>query len=126
MRLAAGDGSDALDEVEDGRCRMPLLGEHSFDDGRGLGLGEAALPQELGAVVVGASDDRSARGLDAADERRRRGVGEARQRWSRFAREAVRGVFRVPDDDLLKVLDAPEIAVLADGAELCPARDYVL
>ena len=81
-------------------------------------LREAALAQELGAVLVGAGDDLRTRRLDAVDERRGAGIGESRQRRHRLVREARGGVFRVADGDLLEVLDAPEIAVLADGAEI--------
>ena len=89
-----------------------------FDDLRRLGLGEAALAQEVGAVLVGAGDDLLPRRLDAVDERHGRGIGETRQRRRRLMREARGGVFGVADGDLLEILDAPQIAILADGAEI--------
>src|SRR5690606_16608396 len=53
------------------------------------------------------------RGADALDEGRGRGLGEAGQRRGGLMREAGGSVFRVADGDLLEVLDAPEVAVLA-------------
>ena len=55
---------------------------------------------------------------DHVDERHRRGVGEGQQRRGGLVREARRGVLRMPDGDLLEVLDAPEIAVLADRPQV--------
>lgn len=118
LRFAPRDCGDALNEVEDAPGRAAFLGEHGLDDLGRLGLREAALLQEFGAVLVGARDDLLPCRADALDERRRRGVGKARQRRGRLMRKAVRGVFGMPDRDLLDVLDAPEIAVLADGAEI--------
>ena len=85
-------------------------------------LREAALAQEFAAVLVGAGDDLLPRRLDAVDEGHGRGIGETGQRRGRFMGEARGGVFGVADGDLLEILDAPEIAVLADGAEI-EARD---
>src|SRR5262249_23709323 len=84
---------------------------------RRLGFGEATLAKELAAVVVSAGDDLLPRRLDAVHERHRRGIGEAGQRWRRLVGEARGGVFRVANRDFLEILDAPEIAVLADGSE---------
>lgn len=67
MRLGAGDGGDALDEVEDAFRLPSFLGEHGFDNGRGLGLGEPALPQEFGAIGIGASHNRSTHRPDPVD-----------------------------------------------------------
>ena len=61
---------------------------------------------------------RSPRGLDTGDERRGRGIGKARQRGCRLMRETLRGELGMPDGDFLEILDAPEIAVHADGAEI--------
>ena len=57
MLLVARYPGDPLDEVEDGRRRMPFFIEHRADDLRGLSIREAALAQEGGAVVVIASDN---------------------------------------------------------------------
>ena len=65
LGLAAGDRGDALDEVEDTLRRMALLGQHGLDDLRRLGLAEAALAQEVGAILVGARDDALASRPDA-------------------------------------------------------------
>ena len=45
-------------------------------------------------------------------------LGEAAQRRGRLMGEAGGGVFRVPDRDLLEILDAPEVAVLADRPQV--------
>ena len=86
------------------------------------GLREAALAQEVGPVLVVAGDDPLPRRLDAVDEGSGEELAKLRQRRRRLLREARGGVFRMPDGDLLEILDAPEIAVLAHGAEV-EARD---
>ena len=48
---------------------MTLLGQNGLDDPRRLRLAEAALAQEVGAILVGARDDAFARRPDAFDER---------------------------------------------------------
>lgn len=81
-------------------------------------LREPALAQEFFPVFVCSRDDLLAGGSNAVDEGGRRGVGIAGERRGGLMREARRGVFRVPDVDLLEVLDAPEVAVLADCAQV--------
>ena len=118
LRLRSRDRRDALNEVEDAFRRMAFLGQYHLDDLRGLRLAEAALAQEVGPILVGARDDPLPRGPDTVDEGRGRGVYEVREGRGRFTGEAVRGVLGMPDPDLLEVLDAPEIAVLADRPEI--------
>ena len=72
VRLIARDRSDALDEVENGLGLAAFLGEHRLDDLRRLGLAEAALPQKLGPILVGARDYPVTGLGDAVDE----GCGE--------------------------------------------------
>jgi hypothetical protein len=83
-----------------------------------LGSGKPALLQEFVAVLVRARDDLLLGGLDAGDEGRRRGIGETGQGWRGFVREARRGVFGVPNGDLLKVLDAPQVAIHGNRAQV--------
>src|SRR6185437_16346274 len=52
--LVARDGGDALHEVKDALRFAPFLGQNRLDDLSRLGLREAALAQELAAVIVGA------------------------------------------------------------------------
>ena len=66
--LVAGDGGDALDEVEYALGLAAFLGQHRLDDLRRLALGEAALTQKFVAVLIGAGDDLLPRCLDAVDE----------------------------------------------------------
>ncbi len=66
--LVACEGGDALHEIEDALGLAPFLSQHGLDDLRGLSLGEAALAQELAAVVIGAGDNLFPRRLDAVDE----------------------------------------------------------
>src|SRR4029077_3259816 len=101
MCLVACHRGDALHEVEDGFGPATLLGNHGLDDLRGLTLAEAALAQEVLAILIRPGDDALPRSTDAVDEWHRRGVGEARQRRRRFLRETRRGIFRMPDRDLL-------------------------
>ena len=96
----------------------PSSSRTAGDHLRRLRLAEAALAQEVLAILVLAGDDPFARRLDARDERRGRGLGEARQRRRRLVGEALGGELAVPDADFLEPLDAPEIAVHADGAEI--------
>ncbi len=118
LRLGPRDRRNALDEVEHALGQTAFFGQHRLDDLAGLRLGEAALAQEISAVLIAARDDPLACGADALDEGLRRGVGEVGERWRRFMREAVGGIFGMPDTDPLEVLDAPQVAVLADGAEI--------
>lgn len=69
-------------------------------------------------ILVAARHDPLAGRLDAVDERQRRGTGEVRQRWRRLMSEAVGGIFGMADDDLLEILHAPEVSILADRAEV--------
>lgn len=85
--LVPGDSGDALNEIEYTLGLAPFLGQHRLNDLGGLGFGEAALAQELTAVVVGAGDDLFPRRLDAVDEGHGRGIGEAGQRRRRFVGE---------------------------------------
>ena len=57
MGLVPRDGGDALHEIEDAFGRAAFLGKHGLDDLSRLGLREAALAQELAAILVGAGDD---------------------------------------------------------------------
>ena len=57
MCLVARDRRDALHEVEDALRLAAFLGQYGLDDLRRLGFREAALAQELGAIVVIAGDD---------------------------------------------------------------------
>ncbi len=118
MRLVAGDRRDPLDEVEDARRRVALLGEHRLDDLRRLPFREATAPQEVAAVLVGFGHDPLARRPDALDEGTGRGVGEIHQRRRRLVGEARGGVFGMADGDLLEVLDTPQVPVLAHGAQI--------
>jgi hypothetical protein len=118
LRPAAREGGDALDEVEHGFGRTSFLGQYRVHDLGGLGLPEPALAQEIGAVLVRPRDDALARLPNAVDEWQRRGVRKPGQRGCNFMREAVRRIFAVPDADLFKILNTPEVAVLADGAEI--------
>jgi len=104
MRLATGQGCDALREIKKNCRRSALLMQHGLDDFRGFRLGEPALAQESVAILIAAGDDPLARGLDAGDERRRRGVGEARQGRGGLVGEALRGELGMPDSDLLEIL----------------------
>ena len=118
MGLRPRRSGDALDEVEDGLGRAALLGQHGLDDPPGLGLRETALAQKGRAVLVIARHDLRAGRLDRVQEGCGRGVGEALQRRGGLMGEARGRVFRVPDRDLLEILDAPEVAVLADRAQV--------
>ena len=69
MGLVAGDGGDALDEVENALGLAAFFVQHPLQDFGGLGLAEPALAQEVGSVFVGAGDDLCAGLLDAVDER---------------------------------------------------------
>ena len=109
LSLGPGDRGDALDEVEDALGRAAFFSQHRLNDLVGLRLREAALAQEVGAVLVAAGDDPFACGTDALDERLRRGVGEVGKRRGRLVREAIGGVFGVPDGDLLEVFTGPMI-----------------
>ncbi len=84
----------------------------------GVALREAAPAQELRPVVIGTRHDPLAGGPDAGHEAGGGAVGEARQGGCGFGREAMSGVFRVADDELLELLDTPQVAVGADGAEV--------
>lgn len=88
MRLVAGNGRDALHEVEGALGLTALLGKRGLNDLRRLRLAEAALAQEFGALVVGPRDNAFARGLDAVDERQRRGIGKPLERRRRLVGEA--------------------------------------
>jgi len=112
----AGPGRGSWGSVSLGWAAF--LGEHGLDDFAALRLRETALAQEVGAVFIAAGDDPFACGADALDEGLWRGVRKTRQRRCRLMREAGGGVFGMPDADLLKVFDAPEIAVLADSPEI--------
>src|SRR6266705_4970564 len=57
MRLVARDGGDALHEIEDAFRRAAFLRQHRFYHLGGLGLGEAAATQKLGAILVTACHD---------------------------------------------------------------------
>ena len=118
LRLRPGDGGDALHEIEYGLRRPTFFGEDCLDDSGRLRLGEAPFAEEVGAVIVAVGDDALARCSNAFDEGSRRGVSEAGQRRRRLVREAIGGVFGMSDANFLEVLNAPEIAVLADGAQI--------
>ncbi len=118
MGLVACDGGDALHKIENALGRATFLRQDRVDDLAGLGLREATAAQEVGTILVGARHDPLAGHLDAVDERQRRGVGEVRQRRRGLMGEAIGGVFGVADRDLLEVLDAPQIAVLANRAQI--------
>lgn len=122
LRLRAGDGCDPLHKVEDALGRAAFLGQHRLDDPPRLRLREPAFAQEVLTVFVRPRDDLLPRRADAVDEGRGRGLGEASQRWGGLMGKAGGGVFRVPDLDLLEVLDPLEITVLADRAQV-EARD---
>ena len=68
VRLIAGNGSNALYEIEDALRRPTLFNQHRIDDLARLGFRETAATQELGAILVGACHDPLAGGLDAIDE----------------------------------------------------------
>ena len=93
MRLVTRHRGDPLDEVEYGLRLAALPGEHRLDDLRRLRLAEAALPQKLGPVLVGARDDPLTGLCDAVDEGLRRRVGEAGQRRRGFMSEAEAAYF---------------------------------
>ena len=97
---------------------MTFLHQHLLDDLARLGLREAALAQEIIPVFIGPRYDLLSRGLDAIHKAHRRGVGEARQRRGRFMCKTGSCIFRVADFDFLKILDAPKIAILANGAQI--------
>ena len=69
MRLVAGNGGDALHEIEDRLGRPAFLGQHGVDDLAGLGLRKAAAAQEVGTVLIGACHDSLAGCLYAVYER---------------------------------------------------------
>src|SRR3546814_8928069 len=116
--LGAGEGGDALHEVVDALGRTAFLAVHGCDDLGGLGLGKAPLAQEILAIFVLPGDDALARRLDAVHEAHRRGIREILERRCGLVREAVGREFRVANFDLLEILDAPEVPVHADGAEI--------
>jgi hypothetical protein len=118
MRLGPGERRDPLHEIKDAFRLVIFLAQNRFDDLRRLGFGKAALAQERFAVVVRAGDDPFPCGLDPSDERRRRGIGKARQPGRCLMRETLRREFGMPDRDLLEILDAPQIAIHADRAEI--------
>ena len=72
LGLVARDCGDALHEVEDALGLAAFLSQDGLDDLRRLGFGEAALAQEVAAVLVGAGDDLFPRRSDAVDEGERR------------------------------------------------------
>src|SRR6267378_6247189 len=118
MGLGAGERRDALHEIENALGPAMFFAQHGLDDLRGLRFGETALAQKALAVLVAAGDDPLPRRLDPGDERRRRGIGETRERRCRFVSKTLCGRFGMPDRDLLKILDTPEIAVHADSPEI--------
>src|SRR3546814_5559879 len=79
---------------------------------------KAPLAQEILAIFVLHGDDALARRLDAVHETHRRGIREILERRCGFVREAVGREFRVATFDFLEIIDAPEVPVHADGAEL--------
>ena len=74
------------------------------------------------AILVLARDDLLARRLDAVDEGQGEEFAKSGQGRRRLMGEARGGIFGMADRDLLEILDAPEVAVLADGAQI-KARD---
>src|SRR5689334_3155076 len=91
---------------------------HGLDDSSRLGLGEAALAQEVRTVVIRAGHNALPSRLDAGDEGRRARIGEALQSGGRLMGEARRRVLAVADGDFLEILDAPEVPVLAHRPEI--------
>ncbi len=124
LGLVAREPRDALHEVEDALGRAALFHQHLLDDLAGFGFREAAFAQEVIPVLVCPRDDLLPRRLDAVHEALWRGIGKPRQRRGRLMGEARRRVFRVADLDLLKILDTPEVAVLAHRpqVEACHAE----
>ncbi len=57
--LVAGDGGDALDEIEDALGRSTFLDQHRVDDFAALGLREAAAVQEN--IAIGGIETRPTR-----------------------------------------------------------------
>src|ERR1700752_1228807 len=97
---------------------MALFGQPRLDDFCRLRLAEAPLTEKINALLVGVGNDPLARRPDAVDEAHRRGVGKAAQRGCSLVGEARGGVLGVADRDLFEVLDAPEVAVLTNGAQI--------
>ena len=93
MRLVPRDPRDALHEIKDRFRWSAFLHQNSIDDLRGLGLGEAALAQEVLAVFVVSGHDPLPRRLDAVDERHGRGFGKLDQRRFGFQGETRGRVF---------------------------------
>ena len=116
MRRGASERGDSLYELKHALGQPAVFVQDGGDHLRGLGLAETLLAQKGLAVLILAGDYPLMCRLDAGDERCGRRPGEARQRWRRLMGKALRGEFAVPDADLLEALDAPKIAVHADGA----------
>ena len=98
---------------KDALGRAAFFHQHLLDDLAGLRLREAALAQEVVPVLIRPRPTICCRaalmpftnpcGEELANRVQRRG---------RLMGEAGGGVFRMPDPDLLKILDAPQIPVL--------------
>src|SRR5262249_10896335 len=97
---------------------MALLLEDRLDDPRSLRLAETPIPQEIGTLVVGSRDEVIARRHDPLDEWHRARICELLQRRRCLVREAVGGVFGVPDRDLLEAFDTPQVPVLAHRTKI--------
>src|SRR6266436_230891 len=95
-----------------------FFAQHGLDDLRRLRFGETALTQKALAVLIATGDDPLPRRLDPGDERRGRGIGETRERRCRLVSKTLCGKFGMPDRDLLKILDTPEITVHAHRPEI--------
>ena len=70
------------------------------------------------AVLILAGDDLFARRLHAGNERCGGRIGETCQRRCGLMGKTLRGKFAMPDADLLKILDAPKVAIHAHRAEI--------
>ncbi len=91
MGLSPRKGGDALHKVKDRLRWSPFFGKYRLDNLAGFGFREAALAQELGAVLLVSGDDAFTGGAYAGNERCGRGVGEVCKRRGGFVGEALGG-----------------------------------
>lgn len=118
IRPSARDRGDALYKVIERCRRMPLLIEHSGDNPRGIRFGKVSVAQKANAILVATRDDALARCRDTLDEIRGRRLDEVVQGGLHLMRKMAGRKFRMADFDLLEILDAPEISVHADRAQV--------
>ena len=118
LGLVPRHGRNPLHEIEDAGRGMAFLRQYTLDDLRSLRPGESTLAQEIAAIFVGTGDNAFACGPDAFDKGTGRRIGEAGEGRGGLVGEARSGIFAVTDRDLLEILNAPQIAVLANGPQV--------